>query len=107
MNSTRDAGAQRGEALGDLLAEHLGHHDVGQQHVDLAGVLVGQLQRLGPAGRDQHLVAVLGEDPPRHLEQRRLVLDDEDRLAAAARGLARRRRRPLPGRARRSSATGS
>ena len=83
-------GRSAADALGDLLAEHLRHHDVGQQQVDRAVVLGGELERLGAAAGGQHRVAVVVEDPARDLEHRRLVLDDEDRLAAAARRGSRR-----------------
>ena len=37
MNSTRIAGRERAEPLGEDAAVDLGHHHVGQQQVDAAG----------------------------------------------------------------------
>ena len=73
MNSTRSAGEQRRQALGEHAAADVGHHDVGEEQVDAAGVLRAQARRLVGVGRREHPVAAA----PR---------------ASAARGRARSRR---------------
>ena len=53
---------QRREALGELPPAHAGHHDVGQQQVDLRPVLLADEQRLAAVRRLEHDVAVAPKD---------------------------------------------
>ena len=93
-----DVRAELADPLGDFLAEHLGHDDVGDEQVDLAVVAGGEGEGLGTVRGGDHVVAVAGEDPFGDLAERLLVLDDEDGLALGAafvgRGFLDRRRRP-------------
>ena len=85
------------EPLGQLLAAHAGHHHVGEQEVDLAGVRVPGVERARAVGGLEHVVALAREDAAGEAPDGRLVLDHEDRLAlggrlvAVARTGARRR----------------
>ena len=64
----------------DLLAEHVRHDHVGDQQVNLARVGTGHAKGIQAVRCGDHLVAVTGEDPPGHLAQRFLVLNDQDSL---------------------------
>ena len=66
--------------LGELLAGHARHDDVGDEHVDL----LPRGERLLAAGRLGHLIAVRREDPAGLAADRLLVLDDEHPAAPGA-----------------------
>jgi len=75
-----DPGLDHPHSFRHLLAQHLRHDDVGDEQMDLAGMVAGHVQGLRAVGGGDHLVAVTGEDPLRHLTQGHLVLHDQDRL---------------------------
>ena len=87
------AGAHRHRAPGEVVAAHAGHDDVAEQQVDVVAAVVEQLQRLGSAAGRRHRVAGAGEDPLGDAAHGRVVLGDQDRLAAAGGGGAGRLRR--------------
>ncbi len=104
----------------DLQAAHAGHAHVGQEHV---GADVGEaLQPLAPADGGAHLEALALEEDAQGVQDRGLVVDDEDlgcvahwvllnacgwaaRRARGARGGRRRRWRPRPRRSGRGPRT--
>src|SRR5437763_6911396 len=60
-----DPGMPPGQAIGQILARHLGHHRVREQEVDLAAVNHIELERRVRAARLDDPVVALGEDPRR------------------------------------------
>ena len=88
-----DLGAELGHLLGYFPAAHLGHDDVGGQQVDGARVAASDRDRLGRAVCLQHLVAGPLQDGRDERPDRRLVLDQEDRLGPSRRPLSRPVRR--------------
>jgi hypothetical protein len=75
-----DPGLDHPHSFRHLLAQHQRHDDVGDEQMDLAWIVAGHVQGLRAVGRGDHLVAVTGEDPFRHLTQGHLVLHDQHRL---------------------------
>jgi hypothetical protein len=76
------------ERLEDLVAVHLGHHDVQQDQVEGPGP--DPVQRLDPALGGVHRVAEPLQPPRQQVAVRLVVVDDQQR-AGAARGEHRRR----------------
>ncbi len=72
----------REDALGDLLAQHVGHDHVGDEQVDRPVVVARERDRLVPVCRAQDAVAMALQDPARHLADAVLVLDQEHDLPA-------------------------
>src|SRR4051794_38829253 len=62
----------------ELEAAHPGHHEVGEQHRDLAHPLVDHAQRLLAVGRDQQLVLRALEHPLEEPADELFVLDEDD-----------------------------
>ena len=93
-----EARPQGFELLPQVAAAHFGHHHVGHQQVDLAGVLSRQLDRSSRAAGGQHGIAQLLQQHSGELEQRLLVLDQQHGLRAGRHfgrlGAARRWRPP-------------
>ena len=81
------------DAAEDLQAVGVGEHDVEQHEVDspAAKLLVDLRPVRGPA----HVVAGVHEDVDEELGEVRVVLDDEDGVAAAVAGLAPLARAPV------------
>ena len=101
MKSRRTSGRAHADALGEVVAAHLRHHDVREQQVDL-GSLVEQALRLARQPRGEDDVADALEDAADELAHRSLVLDEQNRLGAAreradgGRPMLRPRSRPSP-----------
>jgi hypothetical protein len=73
------------ECLEGLIAVHLGHHDVQQDHVDRVGVRIAQeVQRLPPVDRLGRLMADRRQEADQQPAVERGVVDDEDAAAAHA-----------------------
>ncbi len=58
------------------------HHHVGDDDVDVVGVLLGEREGGGAIDRFDHTISQQGEDTACDLTDRGLVLDQEDRLAS-------------------------
>jgi len=86
----RDSRVHLLNALRQFRAGDLGHHQVGQQHVEM--MIGGKRQCFRAGGRLEYRVSVTAQDPGGDLPDGRLVLDHEDRLAAAPGGLGSGRR---------------
>ena len=82
MKSRRTSGRRVADALREVVAAHLRHHDVGEQEIDLRQ-LVEQALRLARQPRGEDVVAGALEHAADELAHRRLVLDEQDRLGAA------------------------
>jgi len=68
-------------AAGDELAPvNAGHHEVGQEHVELGGRVVEEGERLRPALRLDDAIPVPLEHPAGHVPHERLVVDQEHRV---------------------------
>src|SRR2546428_10676362 len=73
---------QRRQPVRELAAAHLGHHHVGEQQVDGALVALGQGQRLRAARGHEHAIARQLQHLARQRPDQRLVLRQQDGLAA-------------------------
>ena len=70
----------RREAGGEGATAHLGHHDVGQQRVDRAGVVAAELLGVRGTGGLEHPVAVQVQDVARQRPDLGLVLHEQNRF---------------------------
>ena len=79
------------QPFGQLWPSQLRHDHVAEQQLDRAGVLAGDLERLGAVRRHDHPIAGIRKDASGDLAQSLLVLDEQDRpLASGATSSVRR-----------------
>ena len=81
---------RRGESARNLGAADMRHHNVGQQHVDRALVLLGQRDRIAAIFGFQHGVAELLQELADHPAQVGLIFRHQNRLHAGTRSLDRK-----------------
>ena len=75
-------GPQGCDALGQLAAAHLRHHDVAQHQVDGACVFLADLDHLQTVARREHIVAVRLENMQGEVPELLLVLRQQDGFRA-------------------------
>ena len=79
-------GTARQNVVRQLPAAHVGHHHVGEQHIDVAGMRPADLQGFRPARGRQNGVAELPQNPHREVADRLFVLHHQNGFAAALPG---------------------